>query len=335
MALTTVKSIEQALSLVDEKKQSLKQAFEELQSHSSSLDFSWTDIDSYFSHAQSDLLDKFAALQALESSQTAQVKSENQKISKPVRVRPELKSLCEEMDALGLRKYVIGRPKERSAIRAELAEAFKLAPDAGAMVLDALQGFWDEKLGSGSRMRTVCVLLLEELMRAGVEIGAEVRERAKAVAVEWKAKMAESNSEGDEEGKEEQWGLERLGYLQLLASYKLLSDGEFDASELVDCVALSARYRQTVDLCRVLGLESRISGKFEQTCLVINLFFCIFILVYVIYSLLSVAFCLLGVIHLKISDYLWFLYVLSFNISMDSIMPDVAFRRFHLVYQRK
>lgn len=278
MALMTVKSIEQALSLVDEKKQTLKKAFAELESRSSSLssfNFAWTDLDSYFSATQSDLLDKFAALQALESSQTGKPKPEKQTISsspEPVPARRELKSLCEKMDALGLRKYVLERPKERAAIRAELADAFKHAPDAGSMVLDTLEGFWDEKLGPGSRLRTACVVLLEELMRAGVEMGAEVRERAAAVAAEWKLKMAELSNEGDEEGKEEDWGLERLGYLQLLASYNLLVDGEFDANELVDYVVMSARYRQTVDLCRVLRLESKISGMYVLTCVAINMF---------------------------------------------------------------
>lgn len=280
MALTTVKSIEQALSLFDAKKESLKKAFEQLQSCSSTLssfNFTWTDLDSYFSSVQSEILHKFSALQALKSSQTHKPKPEKRKdslFSEPVPARPELKSLCENMDALGLRKYVIERPKERTAIRVELADAFKHAPDPGSMVLDALEGFWDGNLGAGSRLRTACVVLLEELMRAEVEIGAEVRERAKAVAVEWKAKMAVINSgnggDGDEEGKEEEWGwgLERLGYLQILASYKLLNDGGYDVNELIDYVVLSARYRQTVDLCRILGLESKISGKYDLICLV-------------------------------------------------------------------
>lgn len=282
MALTTVKSIERALSLVDEKKQSLKKAFEEMESRASSLsslNFAWTDLDSYFSGAQSELLHKLSTLQALEASKTRKptpAKRKNPFSSEPVPARPQLKSLCEKMDAFGLRKYVIDRPKERTTIRAELADAFKHAPDAGSMVLDALEGFWDEKLGSRFRLRTACVVLLEELVRAGVEIGAEVRERANVVAAEWKAKMAELNNgiggEGDEEGKEEDSGLESLGYLQLLASYKLLSDGGFDSNELVDHVVLSARYRQTVDLCRVLTLESTISGKYGLLCLVVMCF---------------------------------------------------------------
>ncbi|KAI3456841.1 hypothetical protein Pfo_013504 [Paulownia fortunei] len=273
MAFMTVKSIEKALNNVDTKKDNLKKAFEELQSCSSllsSFNFTWTDLDSYFTSVQSELLQKYSTLQALESSQTHKPKPEKRKdsfLSEPVPARPELKSLCENMNGLGLRKYVIERPKERTAIRVELADAFKHASDPGSMVLDALEGFWDGKLESGSRLRTACVVLLEELMRAGVVIGAEVRERAMTVAVEWKEKMAAVHSgnggDGDEEGKEE-GGLERLGYLQLLATYKLLNDGGYDVNVLIDYVVLSARYRQAVDLCRILGLESKISDVIQR-----------------------------------------------------------------------
>ncbi|KAK4439725.1 FRIGIDA-like protein 1 [Sesamum alatum] len=269
MALTTVQSIEKALNVVDGKKENLKKAFEELQSRSSllsSLDFTWPDLESYFSSIQTELLQKLSTLQALESSQTLKtikpVKRKDSLSSEPVPARPELKSLCENMDGLGLRNYVVERPKERTAIRVELADAFKNAPDPGSMVLDALEGFWDGKIGNGSRLRTACVVLLEELTRAGVEIGPEVRERALAVALEWKGKMAANSSnggDGDEEGKEEEGGLETLGYLQLLATYKLLNDGGYEENELIDYVVLIARYRQAVDLCRILGLESKVS----------------------------------------------------------------------------
>ncbi|KAK6149382.1 hypothetical protein DH2020_016907 [Rehmannia glutinosa] len=274
MALTTVKSIEKALNLVDTKRGNLKKAFEELQLRSSmlsSFNFTWNDLDSYFTSLQSELLHKFSTLQALEFSQNRKPKPEKRKdsfSSEPVPARPELKSLCENMDALGLRKYVIERPKERAAIRAELADALKHAPDPGSMVLDALEGFWDEKLGSWSRLRTACVVLLEELMRSGVEIGPEVRQRAMALAVDWKVKMAAvhcgDGGDGDDEGKEEDGGLGRLGYLQLLATYKLLDEGGYDVNELIDYVVSSARYRQAVDLCRIIGLESKISDVIQR-----------------------------------------------------------------------
>ncbi|KAL0306288.1 UNVERIFIED_CONTAM: FRIGIDA-like protein 1 [Sesamum radiatum] len=184
----------EALNLVDGKKENLKKAFEELQSRSSllsSLNFTWPDLDSYFRSIQTELLQQLSTLQALESSQTQKiiepVKRKDSLSSEPVPARPELKSLCENMDGLGLRKYVVERPKERTAVRVELADAFKHAPDPGSMILDALEGFWDGKTGNGSRLRTACVVLLEELMRAGVKMGPEVRNvRGCGIGVEGK-----------------------------------------------------------------------------------------------------------------------------------------------------
>ncbi|XP_051125107.1 truncated FRIGIDA-like protein 1 [Andrographis paniculata] len=273
MALTSVKSIEKAFNLVDTKKENLKKAFEELQAHSSSLssfNFTWNDLDSYFTSVTSELLQKFSILQALASSSADNPKPGKQRDSLPLEspaARPELKALCENMDGLGLRDYVIDRPKERAAIRSELADAFKHAPDPGSMVLDALDGFWDVKNAVLSRSQTACVALMEELMRSGVEINALARDRAMAMVMAWKGRMGPQQSgnggNGDDEVKEGA-GLERLGYLQLLATYRLFVDGRFDVNELIDCVVLSARYRQTVDLCRILGLEEKVSDIIQR-----------------------------------------------------------------------
>ncbi|GER32859.1 WRKY DNA-binding protein 2 [Striga asiatica] len=270
MALKSVKSIENALNLVETKKENLKKAFEELQSHASmlsSFNLTWPDIDSYFTSLQSELLQKFSTLQAPESSQTRKPKPARRKVPFSPELdpaRPELRSLCENMDALGLCRYIIERPKERAAIRVELVDALKHAPDPASLILNALEGFLDKKDGSWSRLRATCTVLLEEMLRAGLEIPPEVRARAKAVAAEWKAKMGAVNSavnggDGDEEEKEEDGGLGRLGYLQLLATYKLLDDDGYDKDELIDYVVSSAKYRQALDLCRIIGLESKIS----------------------------------------------------------------------------
>lgn len=289
--MSTVKSIETALNLVDAKKENLRKAFEQLQSRSSmlsSFNFTWTDLDSYFTSVQSQLLHQFSTLQALESSQTQKSKPGKRKhtfLPESVPARPELKSLCENMDGLGLRNYVMERPKERTAVRVELADAFKHSPDAGSMVLNAMEGFWDGNQGS-SRLKAACVALLEELMRSGVEIGSEVRERAMAVAMEWRGKMEAVHSgnggDGDEEVKDE-GGLERLGYLHLLAAYKLLNDVEYYVNVLIDYVVLGGRYRQTVDLCRMLGLESKVSGKLLTYLLMNHVIYQIYLIVHCIY----------------------------------------------------
>ncbi|CAA3001538.1 truncated FRIGIDA-like protein 1 [Olea europaea var. sylvestris] len=274
MALTTVKSIETALGLVDSKKENLKKAFEDLQSHSSALssfNFTWSDLDSYFTSIQSDLLEKFSTIQTLELSQSQTQKLKRKKLkdslsADPIPARAELKLLCEKMDGMGLRKYIIERPRERTAIRVELPDAWKSAADPGSMILDALEGFCDGGSVSTSDvggLRRVCVVLLEELMRANVEIGAEVKERARAMAADWKVKI-EANSGDGEERDEEETGLVKLGYLQLLATYGLVSAGGYDVNELIDYAVVIARYRQVVDLCQALGLGNRISDVIQK-----------------------------------------------------------------------
>ncbi|KAL2473100.1 FRIGIDA-like protein 1 [Forsythia ovata] len=99
MDLTTVQSISTALNLIDTKKGNLKRAFQELQSHSSSLTsftFTWSDLNSYFTSIQSDLILEFSTLQSLESSRTPKPKPKKQKDScgsDLVPARPELKCL--------------------------------------------------------------------------------------------------------------------------------------------------------------------------------------------------------------------------------------------------
>ncbi|XP_073303050.1 FRIGIDA-like protein 2 [Primulina huaijiensis] len=271
MALMNLKSIQTALDLVESKKENLRKAFEELQSHSSllsSFTFTWNDVESYVESTRSDLLHKFSTLQAQESLKIRKPKHVKLYASDPLPARPELKSLCKNMDGLGLRKYVLDRPKERTAIRVELADALKHASDPGSMILDALDGFCAAGSDSGfgselGALKRACAVLLEEFLRVGFEIGAEAKERAAAIAAKWKGKMA-SVSDGnggdeDEEKKEEIGSLDKLIYLQLLAAYKLVNNGGYDANELINVVVMIARCRQAVELCQAIELQSRVS----------------------------------------------------------------------------
>ncbi|KAI8010888.1 FRIGIDA-like protein 2 [Camellia lanceoleosa] len=205
--MVTMETISAALSLVDSKKENLRKAFEDLQSHSSSLssfNLSWFDLDSHFSALQSSLQSQFTLLQSLttkpQSQPPKQPPNQTQQPDSLVSVRPELKALCENMDGLGLRNYIAERRNERATIRAEL-------PDA---------------LGS-RRTRLRCEGESENL------------------ADEWKGKVG---SDGENP-------LEAFGFLLLLGTYGL-ADG-FSVEELVDFVAIAARYQQTIELCRVLG----------------------------------------------------------------------------------
>ncbi|GFZ21933.1 hypothetical protein Acr_29g0010950 [Actinidia rufa] len=167
------------------------------------------------------------------------------------------------MDGLGLRKYMIDRPDSRFVIKDELPDALGHAPDAPTMVLDAMEGFYapDSKRSKKEdkelcAIRRNCVVLLEVLMRLGVEIGGEVRERAKQIAMEWKrnVNVNEDNT------------LEVLGFLHLLATYGLADC--FSVEDLVDFTVIIARFHQSVELCRVLALGDRISGIFYMLCCV-------------------------------------------------------------------
>lgn len=137
--MTTMKAISAAIKLIDVKKENLRKAFEHLQAHSSSLSsftLTWSDLDSHFNSLQSALQDKFKLLQTLEYQPPVK---NSTNVGFPA--RSELKLLCENMDGLGLRKYLFDRPKEHEAIRVELRDAFGSAPDAAVMVLDAAEGY--------------------------------------------------------------------------------------------------------------------------------------------------------------------------------------------------
>ncbi|KAL6999160.1 hypothetical protein U1Q18_000320 [Sarracenia purpurea var. burkii] len=169
----------------------------------------------------------------------------------------ELKSFCEKMDGLGLRKYMIDRPKERNTIRAELPDALRCAPDAAAMVLDAMEGFFSHNAKGNkdielNAVRRSCLILLEELMRLKVEIGAEVKEKAKKLAAQWIGKL---NVQGD-------YPLEAMGFLNLLAAFNLADD--FNANDLIEFASIVAKFGQAVELCRVLGLGDRIPDLVQK-----------------------------------------------------------------------
>ncbi|KAK8542639.1 hypothetical protein V6N13_136805 [Hibiscus sabdariffa] len=173
--------------------------------------------------------------------------------------RPELKDFCERMDGKGLRKYIYDLVKERDAIRMELPCALKSAADPGAMVLDALEGFYTENSQSEDdtepgllELRRVCVVLLEQLIETGTSINEDVRERAKKLALEWKGKvrLLKDNS------------LETLAFLHLVATYSL--GPLVDKEELVDHFFTIAQLRQATVLCRSIGIGDKIHDLIQK-----------------------------------------------------------------------
>jgi hypothetical protein len=198
-----------------------------------------------------------------------------------VRVRPQLKALCEIMDGDGLRKYIVDHRKDVGALRNELPPALQCAIDPARMVLGALEGYHSvepassvhpspqqqpqggsekDKESGASANRRACILLLECLavVLADPALGADhpvvpsnVKESAKQMADQWKSRM---NLQGDAAGN----SLDAQAFLQLLATFGIAT--EYDDDELCKLVTAVARRRQTPALCRSLGLSAKIPG---------------------------------------------------------------------------
>ncbi|XP_038897630.1 FRIGIDA-like protein 1 [Benincasa hispida] len=275
--MANLKAISDALELADSKKQNLKKAFDDLKGHShllSSFSLSWSDLESHFTSIQNSLTKRFHALESLESTvvqnqpeqkepcSSLGPKAENRKeqdgVADSVSPRPDLKRLCESMDGKGLSKFVSNLPKDREPVRNELPAALKCAPDQEALVLDAMNGFFNANSNSKqnnlklSNVRRGCILLLETLMDNCPNVSNHVTERAKKLALEWKQSLSK-------DGKDP---LDALGFLHLVAAYKLTS--EFNVDELVDYFTIIARYRQATKLCKVVGLGDKVADLVQK-----------------------------------------------------------------------
>lgn len=165
--------------------------------------------------------------------------------------RPELKALCEKMDGKGLRRYVDDHHKELSSIKEEISEALEYASDPALMVLDAMDDFYRVNEDFRARdVRKTCVMLLEKLMNIVETAGISecVKEKAISLAVEWKGKISQKDSDS----------LKALGFLTLLAAYHLRN--EFDENGIVDILVETANFKEAVNLCRVLIAPDKVPG---------------------------------------------------------------------------
>ncbi|KAF2303780.1 hypothetical protein GH714_023395 [Hevea brasiliensis] len=171
---------------------------------------------------------------------------------------PELGPLCEKMDGPGLRDYISDHAKEREAIRTELVGLMG-ASDPGAMVLDAMEGFYSSNSTSKGdkdmdlyRLRKSCLDLLEVLTEIKPNLSDEVKERAKKLAFGWKEKV---NLNGDSP-------LEALGFLNLIVAYGL--ENEFDVGELLNYFVVVARFKHATVLCRSIGLGDKTTDLVQK-----------------------------------------------------------------------
>ncbi|KAG9440230.1 hypothetical protein H6P81_020395 [Aristolochia fimbriata] len=190
-----------------------------------------------------------------------------------VKPRPELIQLCEQMDVKGLLKYISENRNTLSAIREEMPLALKSAPEPARLVLDSLEGFYPPDMTTSHEgntrdlaqmgLRKSCILLMESVvpLLMGTEtehaVSAEMKQQAKAIADEWKPKLAGEVELDAANGS----ALEAQAFLQLLATFGIAS--EFDEDELCKLVLAVSNRRQTSELCRSLGLTHKVPGIVE------------------------------------------------------------------------
>lgn len=188
-----------------------------------------------------------------------------------VRVRPEIKSLCDNMDGDGLTKYIVEHRNKVAALRNELLLALQSAIDPSRLVLKALEGYHllelEPNRGMGteaSANRRSCIMLLECLAEVladpvlGVDhpvVPSNIKDSAKEVANLWRSKRdihADAASENS---------LDTQAFLQLLATFGIAS--EFNDDELLKLVTAVARRKQTPALCKSLGLTAKVPDIVE------------------------------------------------------------------------
>ncbi|EYU46449.1 hypothetical protein MIMGU_mgv1a002447mg [Erythranthe guttata] len=160
--------------------------------------------------------------------------------------------LTVKMDGKTLQMFLNDPQKDLESMGDEIYTVLHLSSDPPKLVLDAMVGFYPPHLREEDvefNVRKTCIILLQQLIRMSPKIQPYVREEAMELAGAWKSKMGASAENP----------LELLGFLHLLASYNLTS--YFDKDEILGFVMKVAQYRQTPDLCRILGFVESITGN--------------------------------------------------------------------------
>lgn len=156
------------------------------------------------------------------------------------------------MDGVGLRNYVNDHFEDRDRVQAELPGAFRHAPDAGVVVLGALEGFHGEECGEMKdwelrNMRRTCIVLMKQFRASGVSVSGEASVRARGLALEWKERLV---------GDDDPGALGALGFLHLVYAFGLVS--EFSLDGLVDISVMGPANAEFLEMCRAVGLTERV-----------------------------------------------------------------------------
>lgn len=254
--MTATETIAAAINQIDEKKEKLKKAFDDLQAHRSllspSFSLSWSEIDSHFSSLQSSFSTRFRLLQSAapldDNSRRMDTAEAGTSPEEATVVQPELRALCEKKDGIGLCKYLIDRWDDEASLNLELSAAIRYSQDPASMVLDAIEGSYHTPSSSRKSVdvRRVFVLLMEVLIENNANIKVDMRERAKKLACDWKTKIVVKP-------------FEALVFLHLVAAFELGS--EFSSDELSDYVFMIGKYKQATSVCNKIGLDSERVGN--------------------------------------------------------------------------
>ncbi|KAL2319405.1 hypothetical protein Fmac_028374 [Flemingia macrophylla] len=184
---------------------------------------------------------------------------------------PELIKLCKEMDAAGLHKFISDNRKNLAAVREDIPNALRAAPNAALLVLDSLEGFYcmevsDQDVKKDTNLlglRRTCIMLMECLCDflsrsdcVSNSISEDIKDRAKTVAESWKPRLDALDMDASNGNS-----LEAHAFLQLVASFGIASG--FDEEELSRLIPMVSRRRQTAELCRFLGLSEKMPGVIE------------------------------------------------------------------------
>ncbi|KAL8106530.1 hypothetical protein AgCh_023333 [Apium graveolens] len=200
------------------------------------------------------------------------VKTFPQNVNVEVQSYPELVRLCQANDSEGLHKFISENRKNLAAIKEEIPIALSAAADPANLVLDSLLGFYSIQAAQldGKKdsyllgLRRTCIMLMEclSLVLANLDMDSfsyvisNVKERAKAIAEEWKPKLVDLELDASNGNS-----LEAHAFLQLISTFGVNSD--YDPEVLSKMIPMVSRRQQTADLCRSLGLSERMPGVID------------------------------------------------------------------------
>ncbi|CAA0260764.1 Frigida-like [Arabidopsis suecica] len=255
--MTAAESIAASINQIDEKKQKLKKAFDDLQAHRSllspSFNLSWSEIDSHFSSLQSSLFNRLQS--AVTSSNSGNIETPTAVTTETPVLWPELRKFCEKNDGKGLGNYMIENSRKRLSINEELPNAIRCSENPAALVLDAIEGSYHCSSPSSSSsaraidVKRIFVLLLEALIEINANLTNDLRERARTIAYDWKPNIGNKPSEA-------------LGFLHLVAAFELGS--LFSTEEICDYIFLISKYKQATTICKKIGLDRNRIGVLVQ-----------------------------------------------------------------------